>query len=116
LEGDQRTLANGFIRAHPRNARGNSSAMSSNLWRTPGLSCAALERGQGAQANRVLAAGSSTQIDVCPNRVRNVHSACSLLLFRLAAAALSLRNGRERGHTSARKCTSVPVSASSFSP
>src|SRR5262249_38406629 len=28
--------------------------------------------------------------------------------FRFAASALSLRNGRERGQTSARKCTSVP--------
>ena len=29
------------------------------------------------------------------------------LRLRFAAAALSLRNGRERGQTSARKCTSV---------
>jgi hypothetical protein len=36
--------------------------------------------------------------------------------FRFAASVLSLRNGRERGQTSARKCTSVPVSASSFRP
>jgi hypothetical protein len=35
--------------------------------------------------------------------------------FRLAAAALSLRKGPERGHTSARKCTSALVSASSLS-
>src|SRR5262249_62236832 len=36
--------------------------------------------------------------------------------LRLAASALSLRNGRERGQTSPRKCTSVPARASSFSP
>ena len=36
--------------------------------------------------------------------------------FRLAASALSLRNGRERGHTSAKKCTSDAVSASSLRP
>ena len=36
--------------------------------------------------------------------------------LRLAASALSLRKGRERGHTSPRKCTSVPVSASSLRP
>jgi hypothetical protein len=36
--------------------------------------------------------------------------------LRLAASALSLRNGRERGHTSARKCTSEPASVSSLSP
>ena len=29
--------------------------------------------------------------------------------FRFAASALSLRKGRERGQTSARKCTSVPA-------
>ena len=40
----------------------------------------------------------------------------SSAIWRLAAAALSLRKGRERGQTSARKCTSVPVSASSFKP
>src|SRR5262249_16896567 len=40
----------------------------------------------------------------------------SSFFFRVAAAALSLRNGRDRGHTSARKCTSVPVSASFLSP
>ena len=36
--------------------------------------------------------------------------------LRLAASALSRRIGRERGQTSARKCTSVPVRASSFRP
>jgi hypothetical protein len=36
--------------------------------------------------------------------------------FRFAASALSLRKGRERGHTSARKCTRDDVSASSLMP
>jgi hypothetical protein len=36
--------------------------------------------------------------------------------FRFAASALSLRNGRDRGQTSARKCTSDAVSASSLRP
>jgi len=36
--------------------------------------------------------------------------------LRLAASALALRNGRDRGHTSARKCTREPASASSLGP
>src|SRR5262245_12525575 len=36
--------------------------------------------------------------------------------FRFAASALSFRKGRERGQTSARKCTKDDVSASSLRP
>jgi hypothetical protein len=51
-----------------------------------------------------------------PNATDSRYASTLRSLLRLAASALSLRKGRERGHTSARKCTSVPVRASSLSP